>query len=83
MEGIDFALNHGEEVNARISAGQTVLIFALKRAKGLTHRQGLAVTPDAVRHLIKADPGITDQASTGAEKWLKTPIFIRELKEKL
>ena len=66
VEGIDFALKQGEDVNAHNGAGQTALIFALERAKGFTSHQGPAVTPDAVRFLIKAGIDLESSDSLGA-----------------
>lgn len=66
VEEINFALKKGGDVNARNSAGQTALIFALERSKGFNPHQGPAVTPDAVRFLIKAGIDLESSDSLGA-----------------
>jgi hypothetical protein len=44
-----------------------------------------ALSREVIHTLRKAgvDPLITDQAGMGPEEWLKDPILIRALKEKL
>ena len=65
LNGIAFALKHGTDVNARNSNGQTALVFALERSRGFSERHGLAVSPEAVRFLIKAGADLESSDNLG------------------
>lgn len=70
-EAVAILLQSGADPNAQDVDGQTSLCDSLSR--------------EVIATLLNAgaDPRITDQASWGPEKWLKDPILIKALREKL
>lgn len=66
LAGIAFALSKGTDVDARNSAGQTALIYALEHAQALSRWQGPKVTIEAVQYLIEAGANLEATDSLGA-----------------
>ena len=70
-EAVDLLLSAGANANQLDVDGWTPLFGALSREVIHTLRKA------------GADPGITDQAGMGPEEWLKDPILIQALREKI
>ncbi len=60
------ALSGCADINARNSAGQTALVFALERAHGFSHWRGPKVTSETVQFLLDAGASLEAADSLGA-----------------
>ena len=65
ITGMAFALSNGAGIDARNSAGQTALVFALERAHAFSHWRGPKVTLETIQLLLDAGASLEAADSLG------------------